>query len=40
VNLDFIFVTFFGEIFFMLWLLIRGWKIREPELMPPYPGPP
>ncbi|MBD5656637.1 MAG: DUF4386 domain-containing protein [Candidatus Eremiobacteraeota bacterium] len=29
-NLGFIFVTFFGEIVFMLWLLIRGWKIREP----------
>ena len=27
-NLGFTFVTFFGEIFFMLWLLIRGWKIR------------
>ncbi len=23
------FVTFFGEIVFMIWLLIRGWKIRE-----------
>ncbi len=23
------FVTFFGEIVFMLWLLIRGWKIQE-----------
>jgi len=29
-NLGFTFVTFFGEIFFMLWLLIRGWKIRPP----------
>jgi len=27
-NLGFTFFTFFGEIFFMLWLLIRGWKIR------------
>jgi apolipoprotein N-acyltransferase len=27
-NLGFTFVTFFGELFFMLWLLIRGWKIR------------
>jgi len=27
-NLGFTFLTFFGEIFFMLWLLIRGWKIR------------
>lgn len=30
VHLGFVFVTFFGELFFMLWLLIRGWKIREP----------
>jgi hypothetical protein len=29
-HLDFIFFTFFGEIVFMLWLLIKGWKIREP----------
>ncbi len=29
-NLKFIFITFFGEIFLMLWLLIRGWKIQEP----------
>jgi hypothetical protein len=29
-NLDFIFVTFFGELVFMVWLLIRGWSIREP----------
>jgi hypothetical protein len=28
-NLGFLFVTFFGELLFMLWLLIRGWKIRE-----------
>ena len=27
-DLGFVFVTFFGEIFFMLWLLIRGWKIQ------------
>ncbi len=30
VNLDFIFVTFFGEIVLMLWLLIMGWRIRQP----------
>lgn len=30
-NLRFLFVTFFGEIFLMLWLLIMGWKIREPK---------
>lgn len=29
-NLDWLFYTFFGELFFMLWLLIAGWKIREP----------
>ena len=27
-HLGFIFVTFFGELIFMLWLLIRGWKIK------------
>ncbi|MGA8098071.1 MAG: DUF4386 domain-containing protein, partial [Candidatus Cybelea sp.] len=30
VNLDFFFVTFFGELIFMLWLLIMGWRIKEP----------
>jgi Domain of unknown function (DUF4386) len=30
-HLGFIFVTFFGELIFMLWLLIRGWKIPEPS---------
>jgi hypothetical protein len=29
-HLGFIFLTFFGEVFLMLWLLIRGWKIQEP----------
>ena len=29
-NLQFIMVTFFGELIFMLWLVIRGWKIQEP----------
>jgi hypothetical protein len=29
-NLGFVFITFFGEVVFMLWLLIRGWYIREP----------
>jgi len=28
--LGFLFITFFGELVFMFWLLIRGWKIREP----------
>lgn len=29
-HLGFIFVTFFGELIFMVWLLARGWKIEEP----------
>jgi Domain of unknown function (DUF4386) len=29
-NLGFLFVTFFGELVLMLWLLVRGWKIQEP----------
>ena len=29
-DLGFIMITFFGELIFMLWLLVRGWKIREP----------
>ena len=28
-NVGFAVYTFFGEIIFMLWLLIRGWKIQE-----------
>ena len=27
-NLDFTFVTAFGEVLFMLWLWIRGWKVQ------------
>lgn len=34
-NLRYLFVTFLGELVFMLWLLIRGWKIPEPESTPP-----
>ena len=30
-QLKFLFLTFFGEVFLMLWLLIRGWKIQEPK---------
>ena len=30
-SLGFITITFFGELVFMFWLLIRGWKIRLPE---------
>jgi hypothetical protein len=29
VNIDFAKFTFYGEVIFMLWLLIRGWKIKE-----------
>lgn len=28
--LGFLFVAYFAELIFMLWLLIRGWKIEEP----------
>jgi hypothetical protein len=28
--LGFLFITFFGELVFMLWLLILGWRIKEP----------
>jgi hypothetical protein len=30
-HLRFLFITFFGEVFLMLWLLIRGWKIQAPK---------
>lgn len=30
IDTNFLFVTFFGEIVFMLWLLIWGWRIKEP----------
>jgi hypothetical protein len=29
-HLGFILLTSVGELFFMLWLLLRGWKIQEP----------
>jgi hypothetical protein len=29
VNIDFAVYTFYGELVFMFWLLIRGWKIQE-----------
>lgn len=29
-NLGWIFITFFGELIFMLWLLIMGWKVKDP----------
>ena len=30
-HLKYLFVAFLGELVFMLWLLIRGWTIREPQ---------
>jgi len=33
-KLGFIFITFFGELIFMLWLLIMGWKIKTPASYP------
>jgi len=32
-NLDFIFITALGEVLFILWLWIRGWKVREPTVI-------
>jgi uncharacterized protein DUF4386 len=29
-DLGFIMITFFGELIFMLWLLVGGWRIKEP----------
>lgn len=29
-DLGFLYIAYTGEIIFMLWLLIRGWKIQEP----------
>ena len=31
-NLDWLFYTFFGELVFMLWLLIAGWSLKERTL--------
>lgn len=30
ISIDFAMYTFFGEIIFMIWLLIKGWKLKEP----------
>lgn len=35
VALGFLMITFFGEVVFMLWLLVRGWKLDQSAL----PGP-
>jgi hypothetical protein len=32
INLDFAMYTFFGEIVFMIWLLIRGWKLPKDKI--------
>jgi hypothetical protein len=32
-NLGFLFVTYFGEVIFLLWLLIMGWRIKEPAAL-------
>lgn len=28
VNMDYVMVTYFGELIFMLWLLIKGWRVK------------
>jgi hypothetical protein len=33
-DLSFVVVTFFGEAVFLLWLLIKGWKLKEPAARP------
>jgi hypothetical protein len=30
-GLGWLFITSFGELVFMLWLLIRGWRLEEPR---------
>ena len=34
-NLGWIFIGTFGELLFMLWLLIMGWRIGDPEVLAP-----
>jgi hypothetical protein len=36
-QLGFLFITFFGELIFMAWLLIAGWRIKEPDRTSPLP---
>jgi len=31
VNIAYITITYFGELIFMFWLLIKGWRIKEPS---------
>ena len=33
VNIDYITITYFGELVFMFWLLIRGWRIKESNVV-------
>jgi Domain of unknown function (DUF4386) len=33
IHLEFIFITFLGELILMLWLLIRRWNIQEPTTL-------
>lgn len=35
VNADFLFITFLGELVFMAWLLIKGWKVTADEFLIP-----
>ncbi len=32
VDMPWLFITFFGELIFMPWLLIFGWRLREPAV--------
>ena len=31
VNIDYITIAFFGEVIFTFWLLIKGWRIKDPN---------
>jgi len=33
-DIKYITITFFGELIFMFWLLIRGWRIKQPDQLP------
>jgi len=33
-DLEFVYVAFFGELVFLVWLAIRGWRIQEPAGAP------
>ena len=33
-DVRFLMITFFGDLIFMLWLLVRGWRIQEPTVHP------